>query len=786
MSSSRIVAFAGTEWHLTYEDIREVLRPFLVNFRAQEQCRGLVGVQCQIVDLGCGTSTLGAAGVVRHSHDGSPSVRAAASEREARPARRCLPLAWTGAAELSEEEEAEDPVPMRSKKPMSEAWEARPFSRDSTASTLSAGRYRDEFGAWRPQTCSSQPSLPSTASASSSSARPSRSTYSRSDSFRSSATGSSHKRHEASKSSCRDKHVQPGAGTRELALNDVKLEDARQRASKSLEALQAKLRASRMPEMSKSQAPAPIDEDQPGQVQEAFESAIQIRPAWSERQRGAYGERDEGTASTALRSWIWTRACTTGSLTQAGRSFSGVFLSLPPLLSGGPEAGVELGLRMKEARVELYRSAASCRLPGGWVGLLLKVRITEKPPSQDVSESLVESLKVRIGVGPLGPEVLDILLSVIGHSTLRIHTSGAYRGELHGGRLSERTGMQKPFLTNVVMHTPTSQALAALRGIATLVIDKVQMLKAAASLLRTDGTEYSEPWQATVDGRGASVRVRGEVRLVSLLGAFSSRIVRLEDSVANAEDLELRAEVGVLHVGRELEPADVLQPKKAYLLQGEPMVLFNNPALSQAIMVEQEVEKNRSGEDCTGCIVWPSAHSMCAHLCAHPELVRGKRVVELGAGTGLVGLVCSALGAAEVVLTDLSQGLPLLQRNVQLNVGALGGAATRVAELRWGQQASIQVAPEGCDVVIGCEVIYQHDDETASALVATMRHLAGKDGSCLMAYEFRDGLVQDAVFFDAVNEVFEVSAQSLAPYGFGLSVEDSDDRLLYTYWAKVS
>ncbi|CAE7351078.1 unnamed protein product, partial [Symbiodinium microadriaticum] len=162
-------------------------------------------------------------------------------------------------------------------------------------------KYRDEFGAWRPQTCSSRPSLPSTASASSSARRPSRSTCSRSDSFRSSATHSSHKRQEASRSLDPD-CSQSGAHSRELALNDVKLEDARQRASKSLEALQAKLRASRMPEIPRqAEVLAAVAEDQPGQIQEPLESVVRIRPAWSERQRGAYAERDEGTASTALR-----------------------------------------------------------------------------------------------------------------------------------------------------------------------------------------------------------------------------------------------------------------------------------------------------------------------------------------------------------------------------------------------------------------------------------------------------------------------------------------------------
>ncbi|CAE7323853.1 unnamed protein product [Symbiodinium sp. CCMP2456] len=298
----------------------------------------------------------GNAGVVRQcANEGSPKWQASASEKEVRPARRCLPLAWTGAGEASDEEEADDPAPVRSKTLSAEAWEARPFSRDSTASTLSAGKYRDEFGAWRPQTCSSRPSLPSTASASSSARRPSRSTCSRSDSFRSSATHSSHKRQEASRSLDPD-CSQPGANSRELALNDVKLEDARQRASKSLEALQAKLRASRMPEIPRqAEVLAAVAEDQPGQIQEPLESVVRIRPAWSEKQRGAYAERDEGTASTALR--------TAGEDISAVKTVSG----LPPPMHTVkllPSEEISRTQRTRRARlaVWLYGSATGLTL----------------------------------------------------------------------------------------------------------------------------------------------------------------------------------------------------------------------------------------------------------------------------------------------------------------------------------------------------------------------------------------------------------------------------------------
>ena len=83
------------------------------------------------------------------------------------------------------------------------------------------------------------------------------------------------------------------------------------------------------------------------------------------------------------------------------------------------------------------------------------------------------------------------------------------------------------------------------------------------------------------------------------------------------------------------------------------------------------------------------AHVLCREMAAHPSAVAGAAVLELGAGTGVCGLLAARLGAARVVLTDYTDGvLRNLRDCMHLNAGgaaASGGGQQRARSEGEGQ-----------------------------------------------------------------------------------------------------
>ncbi|CAN0241586.1 unnamed protein product, partial [Ectocarpus sp. 13 AM-2016] len=64
---------------------------------------------------------------------------------------------------------------------------------------------------------------------------------------------------------------------------------------------------------------------------------------------------------------------------------------------------------------------------------------------------------------------------------------------------------------------------------------------------------------------------------------------------------------------------------------------------------------------------------LAAFLGRHRHLVSEKRVLDLGAGTGVAGLAAAQCGAKDVVLTDRHALQHLVRSNVERNSGSFSG-----------------------------------------------------------------------------------------------------------------
>ncbi|KAM9394148.1 histone-arginine methyltransferase METTL23 [Pholidichthys leucotaenia] len=109
-----------------------------------------------------------------------------------------------------------------------------------------------------------------------------------------------------------------------------------------------------------------------------------------------------------------------------------------------------------------------------------------------------------------------------------------------------------------------------------------------------------------------------------------------------------------------------------------------------------------------GMYVWPCAVVLAQYLWTHREELRGKTVLELGAGVSLPGMVAARCGA-EVILSD-SADKPLCLDNCKRSCEANGLRDVEVMGLTWGELSPDLVLLPKLDIILGSDVFYEPED----------------------------------------------------------------------------
>ncbi|KAE9250039.1 hypothetical protein PF004_g3133 [Phytophthora fragariae] len=133
-----------------------------------------------------------------------------------------------------------------------------------------------------------------------------------------------------------------------------------------------------------------------------------------------------------------------------------------------------------------------------------------------------------------------------------------------------------------------------------------------------------------------------------------------------------------------------------------------------------------------------------------PDFFVNKRVIELGCGIGVPGLAAAALGAKEVVLTDMDVAIPWIKANIERNqtLGCISDNV-RAEALMWGENAPLESLQ--FDVILCSDLVYG-EHNISQKLVQTIVQLSHSDTLVISAHEARFAGDRGGSFFSLLSE----------------------------------
>ena len=116
---------------------------------------------------------------------------------------------------------------------------------------------------------------------------------------------------------------------------------------------------------------------------------------------------------------------------------------------------------------------------------------------------------------------------------------------------------------------------------------------------------------------------------------------------------------------------------------------------------------------------WAGGQALARYVLDHPEVARGKNVLDFASGSGLVGIAAALAGAASVAANDID--------DFALAAIAVNAAENGVAVTAWA--GDIVGCDHGWDVVLAGDISYERD--TAARVTDWLERLA-RDGTLVL------------------------------------------------------
>ncbi|KAH6891397.1 putative methyltransferase-domain-containing protein [Thelonectria olida] len=170
--------------------------------------------------------------------------------------------------------------------------------------------------------------------------------------------------------------------------------------------------------------------------------------------------------------------------------------------------------------------------------------------------------------------------------------------------------------------------------------------------------------------------------------------------------------------------------------------------LSQPLQLLEDVKTGCGGQ------TWPAGMLLAKHMLRyHRDRVENARILELGAGGGLVGLAVALECKLQnpMLVTDQLQMLELMQHNIKLN--QLERKAQAMI-LNWGEPLPAAVLEQKPDVILAGECVYF--EPAFPLLMATLKDLLELNPAAVVYFCFKKRRRADMNFVKMAKKAFLV------------------------------